>query len=428
MAGDPAREGRRQVAAGVIGGPGAGIDPLDRFAGSAPGQGLAAAEQAAYRGDRPHAVEFALEVPGHDAGVEGGVVHREEHLHVLVEGVAVAGRNRLGEEPPMPGWQLGIGAIGPVLDDQLLAGVQRAGDAQNLVHVGLQLRRTLQEARSERGLGSAVELAGRAQGEGRHALPVRGDKALNGAGIAGQGLPTRGIGGVGDTGVGGRRQAKRHRPIHRCVAGVIGIGADGQVAILVGPIVAPGGNDGGRGRVAHTLRRGQVGGQVQRVIAAGAHHGFQARRAGRVQIDQAPIGRVAHGLGLVGVVGLGAGPARDRAGHRGDGTRVVRCPGVVHAGVGDGQRARRDRWSLFGQPHFLQCGSVPGDDGRRCRLGLCSQRQAGQEQGRASGLQSVECHGDPSCHWPEGFVAPISRLQLDSFIPLRACLVHPSLA
>ena len=60
---------------------------------------------------------FSLRTICHDADIERRVVHREEHLHVLVDGVAVARGHGLRKEPPVPGRQLGLRAIGPVLDD-----------------------------------------------------------------------------------------------------------------------------------------------------------------------------------------------------------------------------------------------------------------------------------------------------------------------
>src|SRR5262249_31958037 len=66
------------------------VDLLDRPSRAAPRvEGLSLLREADCR-DRAHPVVLALDVPGHDACVERRVVHREEHLGVLIDRVVVA--------------------------------------------------------------------------------------------------------------------------------------------------------------------------------------------------------------------------------------------------------------------------------------------------------------------------------------------------
>ena len=62
-----------------------------------------AVEKKIYRGDRANGIVSALRVPGGDAGVKHGIRKREEHLHIVVEGVMVAGGNKLRELLPVTG-------------------------------------------------------------------------------------------------------------------------------------------------------------------------------------------------------------------------------------------------------------------------------------------------------------------------------------
>ena len=359
MAGHPARECRCQVAARVVGRPFAGVDQLVGLVGATPGKHRVALAKVAQPGDGPHAVVLALHVPGHDTGVKRGVVHRKKQLHVLVDAVAVTLRHMLGKQAPVAGWQLGRRAIGPVFDDEFLLRVQPAADTQDLLQIGPVEARALQIAWASGGSRLVVKLGGGCQRKRLDPLPVRCHKTLHHAQVVGQWLPTVGVAHVEVAQPGNAGQAKRHRPVVGQVAGVVGVSAGGQVTVLVGAVVAPAGDHGGGRGIANALWRAQAGAGIGGIKALAGHHRLQAQCTGREQIEQAAVGRVADGACLVARRVLGHRPARQRH-HSPQRAGVVGGPGVIHAGVGNGQGTRHHRWRQAAQPHLGQGGRVPG--------------------------------------------------------------------
>src|SRR5262245_40625487 len=107
------RERGRQVTAGVVWRPLFPADLLDRTPGAAPGINRLPALREADGRDRTNPVVPPLDVPGDDARIEGRIVHREEHLGVLIDGVVVALRDELCEQSPVPRRQLRRRAISP---------------------------------------------------------------------------------------------------------------------------------------------------------------------------------------------------------------------------------------------------------------------------------------------------------------------------
>ena len=260
----------------------------------------------------------------------------------------------------MAGRQLRRRTVGPVFDDQLLLRREVAAVGQHVVDVGLVAGRALQIVRAGGNFGPVVKLVCRAQGKRPHLVPMRCDEGLGRAQVVDQRLPLVGVGDVQRTGCGGGRQAKRHRRIGWCIKRVVGIGTRAQIAVLVGAIVAAGGDHCGCRRIADALSGVQVGGQVERVVALGLHHRRQARGTCRKEIAQAMVGRMTDGLGFLTVVLLGQGAARQGR-HRSHGTQVVWRPGVVQAGMGHRQCPRHDGRPQAGAAYFVQRRLVPGD-------------------------------------------------------------------
>ena len=178
MTGEVAGKRGGQVGPRVVRRPLLAGDVLDGLSRAAPRVDRLAPLREAHRRDRPHAVVLPLDVPGHDAGVERGVVHREEHLGVLIDRVVVALRDELREEAPVSRGQLGRRPVRPVLDDQLAPGVQALAELDHVLDVVLIRPGVPQEVRG-RDRHQVVELARRRQRERCDALPVRGDEGLD---------------------------------------------------------------------------------------------------------------------------------------------------------------------------------------------------------------------------------------------------------
>jgi len=186
------REGRCQVVARVVGHPLLARDLLGRSAWSPPGQDRLGLLGVPDGSDRPHAVVLPLDVPGHDARVERRVVHGEKHLHVLINRVLVALRDILGEPPPVARRELGVRAVGPVLDDELARVVQIPAELDHLVDIILVLAGVPHEVR--RGYGQAtIKLIRRRERERVDPLPVGTDERLPAMGVVDQRLPAIGI-------------------------------------------------------------------------------------------------------------------------------------------------------------------------------------------------------------------------------------------
>ena len=178
MTGEVAGKRGGQVGPRVVRRPLLAGDVLDGPSRATPRVDRLASLREAHRRDRPHAVVLPLDVPGHDAGVERGVVHREEHLGVLIERVIVALRHELREEAPVSRWQLGRRPVRPVLDDQLAPDVQALAELDHGLDV-VPIRPGVPEEVRRRDRHQVVELAGRRQRERCDPLPVRGDEGLD---------------------------------------------------------------------------------------------------------------------------------------------------------------------------------------------------------------------------------------------------------
>ena len=274
----------------------------------------------------------------------------------------------LGKQAPVAGGQLRGRAVGPVFNDQLLLRVQPGADAQDFFQVGLVQSRALQITRATGGSGRAIKLGCGGQRKRRDALPLRRHRTLQHAQVVDQRLPAVRVTHIDGARPGNAGQTKRHRAVVGRITGVVGIGADGKVTVLVGTIVAPAGDHGGSGCIADTLWGAQAGAGVVGIKALAGHHRLQPHGTCREQIDQATVSRMADGAGLVGRRVLCHRPVRQRH-HGPKRAGVVGGPGVIHAGVGNGQRTRHHRWPQTAQAHLGQGGGVPGGHHGRCRLG-----------------------------------------------------------
>ena len=125
------------------------------------------------------------DMPG-DNAVKRRVMHREKHLHVLIDGVGmvrVTRRDKLRKQPPMAWGQLGLG-VGPVLDVQPPR-VQSAADT--VLH-----RRFADDAHHSSGHPASARCSSNCQprsGEGRDECPVRADGNVQHMVVADQRLP-----------------------------------------------------------------------------------------------------------------------------------------------------------------------------------------------------------------------------------------------
>ena len=251
----------------------------------------------------------------------------------------------------MAGGQLAARPVLPVLGDDLLLVGEPGRQAHHLVALRL--------AGGGAGAGRAgvggeqVALAG---GEGHDPAPLRGEELLDGraAPPVGHrlGLPAVGVG-------------QPVGAVDRPVAGVVGVGPAGRarlVAELVGAVVVAEVEDGPAGPQRHP-GRGAVGRRLGGVVALPGQDGVEAGGQRREQVGQRQAGGPADGL-LLGLesplVGRPAQGAAE-AGAHGDG--VVGRPGVVHAGVGHGQRPGADRRRRPRGPDRLQHDPVPPQDG-----------------------------------------------------------------
>jgi hypothetical protein len=168
----------------------------------------------------------------------------EEHLHVVVQGMVVAAGDELGEEHPVAGWKLRVGAVGEVLGRHLLhVGQSRAqrDDLVGLIDVGL---------RRIGGRWSGAERRTGGESEGGDQSPLRRRVHLGlelSLGIGhGKRLPPVGI-------------DDRGRRVDRDVPGVVGVRAGVEIPDLIGPVVVPEGQGGRRGAISDSGRSRGVG-------------------------------------------------------------------------------------------------------------------------------------------------------------------------
>ncbi len=210
-------------------------------------------------------------------------MHCKEHLHVLVDRVIVALRDELREQAPVARRLHGTHTVGPVLDNELAPQVQGLAVRNRELDIGQVVAGTLQKVGHGR---KRIELLERVLGqrEWGNLLPKRRHKDLCLASGIDQGLPMVRIDGVYRARPGCGRQTKRHRRIPRLIerqqvgAGVVRVrkriwnqvaARKGirQVTALVGAVVESGVDDRDGGHVADTLRRGEIGREIGRVIA-----------------------------------------------------------------------------------------------------------------------------------------------------------------
>ena len=243
-------------------------------------------------------------------------------LAALVEAVAPGPGDRAGEQQPVAGRGLAVGAVGPVLGLDLGQVGEGGAGQQGVGDLLVQLQqRPLGRPRRE-------ELVGRGHRERGDVAPVGGQVLLDDDGAAGVGVAQR---------LPAERVVDLVGGVDRLVADGVGV-----ASCLVGPVGGPEGEHGRRGLVADPGRGGRVGGGVVGVVAHPRHQRPEVGRAGREQVEQGPVGGVADRLALVGVGALGRRAAQRPAKAGPDRGRVVGRPGVVHGGVHDGQGAGVD--------------------------------------------------------------------------------------
>src|SRR6202042_1415130 len=95
-------------------------------------------------------------------------------------------------------------------------------------------------------------------------------------------------------------------------------------------------------------------------------------------VHQRAIGGIADGLLFVGQCSLGGRTAQRATELSANGALIVGCPGVVHAGVDDGQRTCNYGRAKFGVADTLEGGRVPVYSGIRALGGWVSVRDEEQ--------------------------------------------------
>jgi hypothetical protein len=277
----------------------------------------------------------------------------------------------------MAGWGLGARPVGPVLGDHLVLVGELGAVAQYLLSLT-----QVAGAGEAPGPAAWAQLRADAEGERGDQAPVGGQEALHGSVRLPQRLPA----------------VRVHQPIwrvDRAVAGPVRVRARRQVTELIGPVAVAESEDRS-GREGADRARRLLATEHPWVVAELVHNRHKQGPLGGEQVDQGMVGGETDclALGILAALGGRAAPHVTEPGA--DGQVVVSCPGVVHGGVQDMDRAGRHRGPEAGAADGLQGSLIPGDDSRTAHSSLLHQarRDRGATLGRTARVQG---HSNAVC-------------------------------